>query len=113
MKVDGIYYYGDSNGYIVSNKWIGNYYLDNNGEMVTNAWVGNYWCGSDGKYVKSAWVDNNRYYVNDKGVYIAGTWKKDNIGWYYQAGDVYAKDITLNINGTAYEFDGRGYLITK
>ena len=149
LKVDGIYYYGDSNGYIVSNKWIGNYYLDNNGEMVTNAWVGNYWCGSDGKYVKSAWVDNgnyyvnekglkvtnawvgnywcgsdgkyvksawvdnNRYYVNDKGVYIAGTWKKDNIGWYYQAGDVYAKDITLNINGTAYEFDGRGYLITK
>lgn len=36
--------------------------------MVTNSWVGNYWCGSDGQYVKSSWVDNNRYYVNNKGL---------------------------------------------
>ena len=149
LKVNGNYYYGDSNGYIVLNKWVGsnylnnlgimvtnawvdnywcgsdgkyvrsawvdngNYYVNEKGLKVTNAWVGNYWCGSDGKYVKSSWVDNNRYYVNDKGIYVAGTWKKDNIGWYYQAGDVYAKNITLNIDGVAYEFDNRGYCITK
>lgn len=70
----------------------------------------NYWCGSDGKYVKSAWVDNNRYYVNENGVYVAGAWEQDSKGWKYHAGNVYAKSITLNINGTAYKFDSNGYI---
>ena len=70
----------------------------------------NYWCGSDGKYVKSAWVDNNRYYVNENGVYVAGAWEKDSKGWKYHAGSEYAKDITLNINGTSYTFDSNGYM---
>ena len=113
IQWNGNYYYLDSDGIYLKNKWKGSYYLGSNGAMVTNCWIGNYWCGSDGKYVKSAWVDNNRYYVNEKGIYVAGTWKKDDIGRYYQAGDVYAKDITLNINGIAYEFDSRGYWITN
>lgn len=75
------YYYLDSQGVYVKNKWIGSYYFDANGAMVTNSWVGNYWCGSDGQYVKSSWVDNNRYYVNNKGLYVAGSWQKDSIGW--------------------------------
>ena len=106
-------YYVGSNGVYVTNKWVGDYYLNRNGKIVKNAWVGNYWCGSDGKYVKSSWVDNNRYYVNKKGIYVVGSWKKDNIGWYYQAGDVRAQNITLNIKGTMYEFDSRGYWTTK
>lgn len=106
------YYYLDSQGVYVKNKWIGSYYLDSNGAMVTNSWVGNYWCGSDGQYVKSSWVDNNRYYVNNKGLYVAGSWQKDSIGWYYRVGNDYAKNITLNINGSAYKFDSRGYWIS-
>lgn len=106
------YYYLDSQGVYVKNKWIGSYYLDANGAMVTNSWVGNYWCGSDGQYVKSSWVDNNRYYVNNKGLYVAGSWQKDSIGWYYRVGNDYAKNITLNINGSAYKFDSRGYWIS-
>ena len=113
IQWNGNYYYLDSDGIYLKNKWKGSYYLGSNGAMVTNCWIGNYWCGNDGKYVKSAWVDNNRYYVNEKGIYVAGTWKKDNIGWYYQAGDVYAKDITLNIGGSSYKFDSRGYWITN
>ena len=108
--VDNGKYYVGSNGVYVTNQWIGDYYLNGAGLVTKNAWVGNYWCGSDGKYVKSAWVDNNRYYVNENGVYVAGAWQKDSKGWKYHAGNVYAKDITLNINGTSYTFDSNGYM---
>ena len=108
--VDHDKYYVGSNGIYVTNQWVGDYYLNGSGVKVTNAWVGNYWCGSDGKYVKSSWVDNNRYYVNENGVYVAGAWEKDSKGWKYHAGNVYAKDITLNINGTSYTFDSNGYM---
>lgn len=80
------------------------------GLVTKNAWVGNYWCGSDGKYVKSSWVDNNQYYVGANGVYVPGRWVKYDNGWCYYAGRVYAKDITLNINGIAYTFDSNGYM---
>ena len=108
--VDTGKYYVGSNGVYVTNQWVGDYYVNGSGVKVTSAWVGNYWCGEDGKYVKSAWVDNNRYYVNENGVYVAGAWEKDSKGTKYHAGNVYAKDITLNINGTAYTFDSNGYM---
>ena len=108
--VDNNKSYVNENGVYLTNQWIGDYYVNGSGVKVTNAWVGSYWCGSDGKYVKSSWVDNNRYYVNENGVYVAGAWEKDSKGWKYHAGNVYAKDITLNINGTAYTFDSNGYM---
>ena len=112
VQWNGKYYYLNSQGVYVKNKWIGSYYLDSNGAMATNRWVGNYWCGSDGQYVKSSWVDNNRYYVNNKGLYVVGSWQKDSVGWYYRVGNDYAKNITLNINGSAYKFDSRGYWVS-
>ena len=108
--VDNNKYYVGANGIYVTNQWVGDYYLNGAGLVTKNAWVGSYWCGSDGKYVKSSWVDNNRYYVNENGVYVAGAWEKDSKGWKYHAGNVYAKDITLNINGTSYTFDSNGYM---
>ena len=108
--VDNNKSYVNQNGVYLTNQWIGDYYVNGSGVKVLNAWVGNYWCGSDGKYVKSSWVDNNRYYVNENGVYVAGAWEKDSKGTKYHAGNVYAKDITLNINGTAYTFDSNGYM---
>ena len=108
--VDNGKYYVGSNGVYVTNQWVGDYYLNGSGVKVTNTWEGNYWCGSDGKYVKSSWVDNNRYYVNENGVYVAGAWQQDSKGWKYHAGSEYAKDITLNINGTSYTFDSNGYM---
>ena len=108
--VDNNRYYVNENGVYLTNQWIGDYYVNASGVKVTNAWVGSYWCGSDGKYVKSSWVDNNRYYVNENGVYVTGAWEKDSKGWKYRAGNVYAKDITLNINGTSYTFDSNGYM---
>ena len=106
---DGRYYVG-SNGVYVINQWIGDYYLNGVGLVTKNAWVGNYWCGSDGKYVKSSWVDNNQYYVGANGVYVPGRWVAYGSRWCYYAGNVYAKDITLNIGGKAYTFDSNGYM---
>ena len=108
--VDNDKSYVNQYGNYVTNQWIGDYYLNGSGVKVTNAWVGSYWCGNDGKYMKSSWVDNNRYYVNENGVYVAGAWQQDSKGWKYHAGNVYAKDITLNINGTSYTFDSNGYM---
>ena len=108
--VDNNKSYVNQNGVYLTNQWIGDYYVNGSGVKVTSAWVGSYWCGSDGKYVKSSWVDNNRYYVNENGVYVAGAWEKDSKGWKYHAGSEYAKDTTLNINGTSYTFDSNGYM---
>ena len=109
--VDNNKSYVNESGVYVTNQWIGDYYVNGSGVKVTNAWVGSYWCGSDGKYVKSSWVDDNRYYVNENGVYVAGRWVQFGNRWCYYAGNVYAKDITLNINGTAYTFDSEGYMV--
>ena len=109
--VDNNKSYVNENGVYLTNQWIGDYYVNGSGVKVTNAWVGSYWCGSDGKYVKSSWVDNNRYYVNENGVYVAGRWVQFGSRWCYYAGNVYAKDITLNIGGKAYTFDSEGYMV--
>ena len=110
ITVDGKEYYLNAAGKVAKNQWVGDYYLNSAGTIVKNQWVGNYWCGSDGKYVRSSWVDNNRYYVDSNGVYVPGRWVAYGSRWCYYAGSVYAKDITLNINGTAYTFDSNGYM---
>lgn len=111
IRWNGEYYYLDSNGIYVRDEWVGAYYLKSNGAMATNCWIGERWCGSDGKYVKNAWVDDNRYYVGPNGEYVPGKWQKDSKGWWYQAGNTYAKNITLNIGGINYTFNSNGYVI--
>ena len=107
-------YYFDSNGYVVTGWQVINgnwYYFNGSGAMLKNQWVGNYYVGKDGIMATSSWVDNNQYYVNENGVYVAGRWVQYGSRWCYYAGNVYAKDITLNIGGTAYTFDSEGYMI--
>ena len=107
------YYVGASGAYLTS-QWFKHggkdYYVNGSGLVVKNAWVGSYYLGSDGVMATSSWVDNNQYYVNENGVYVAGRWVQYGNRWCYYAGNVYAKDITLNINGTAYTFDSNGYM---
>ena len=110
IEVDGKEYYLNAYGTLAKNQWSGDYYIDGNENPYINKWAGNYWRGSDGKYVRSSWVDNNCYYVDSNGVYMPGRWVAYGSRWCYYAGSVYAKDITLNINGTAYTFDSNGYM---
>ena len=108
-------YYCGANGAYLTSQWFKHggkdYYVNGSGLVVKNAWVGSYYLGSDGVMATSSWVDNNQYYVNENGVYVAGRWVQYGNRWCYYAGNVYAKDITLNINGTAYTFDSEGYMV--
>ena len=107
-------YYFDSNGYVVTGWQVINgnwYYFNGSGAMLKSQWIGNYYVGKDGIMATSSWVDNNQYYVNENGVYVAGRWVQYGSRWCYYAGNVYAKNITLNIGGTAYTFDSEGYLV--
>ena len=81
--VDGKDYYLNASGIVAKNQWVGDYFIDVNGNVVKNHWVGDYWCGEDGKYVKSSWVDNNRYYVDARGVYVRNAWIKVDGKYYY------------------------------
>ena len=51
LKIDGIWYYFNSSGYMAADEWIGNYYLTSDGPMAINTWVGDYYVGSDGAWV--------------------------------------------------------------
>ena len=83
IEVDGKEYYLNAVGKVAKNQWVGDYFIDMNGNVVKNHWAGDYWCGEDGKYVKSSWVDNNRYYVDARGVYVRNSWIKVDGKYYY------------------------------
>lgn len=69
---NGIWYYLDENGDLVTNRWIkwktDWYYLDGNGAMLTNGWV----CTND------AW-----YYLTDSGKMAVNCWVKWKEEWYF------------------------------
>ena len=82
-----------------SNTW---YYYNTDGTLVRNKWAGNYWLGSDGRMATNAWVDNNRYYVGANGAWVKDAkhpeekkqgWVKESNTWYY-----YNTDGTLARN---------------
>ena len=50
-----------------SNAW---YYYNTDGTLVRNKWAGNYWLGSDGRMATNSWVDNGRYYVGANGAWV-------------------------------------------
>ena len=82
-----------------SNTW---YYYNTDGTLVRNKWAGNYWLGADGKMATNSWVDNNRYYVDANGAWVKDAkrpeekktgWVKEANTWYY-----YNTDGTLARN---------------
>ena len=57
----------------VNGKW---YYLNGSGAMESNRWIaGTYFVKGDGVMAVSEWVDNDRYYVDENGVWVPGKQK--------------------------------------
>ena len=93
-KVDQDWYYVDSNGNLVTDKWIGNYYLKSNGTMATNKWIDNFYVGSDGQWIENKWIQSGNR-------------------WWYRHGDgKYTSNDFETISGQTYYFDASGYMVT-
>ncbi len=65
------YYVGETGTMVlgwkrIAGKW---YYFDSEGVMVTNRWVGNYWLGPEGHMLTNQWVDDCKYYVGEDGAW--------------------------------------------
>ena len=82
-----------------ANVW---YYYNTDGTLVRNKWAGNYWLGADGRMATNSWVDNNRYYVGNDGAWVKDAkhpeekkqgWVKEANTWFY-----YNTDGTLARN---------------
>ena len=95
-----------------ANTW---YFYNTDGTLVRNKWAGNYWLGADGRMATNSWVDNNRYYVGTDGAWVKDAkrpeekktgWVKEVNVWYY-----YNTDGTLARNKWAGNYwlgaDGR------
>lgn len=67
-KIEGNWYYFDTVGYMVKNRWQGNYYLGENGAMLTNSRTPDgYMVGSDGSWIPDQYDSND--VLNDVAIY--------------------------------------------
>ena len=76
MKISNKWYYFDANGIMQAAKWVKIsgywYYFDANGVMQASKWInGKYYVKADGRMAVSEWVDNNKYYVDENGVWVS------------------------------------------
>lgn len=140
-KIDGKWYYFNSNGYMESNCYRDGYWLTKSGawdgtsshgtwEKNSNGW----WYEDSGWYPVNRWlwIDGECYYFDSKGFmeyncyrdgcwlsssgawdrsYSHGTWKKDSKGWWYEDNGWYPKSQWLWIDGAKYRFSSIGYWI--
>ena len=93
-KLDNDWYFVDSNGNLVTNKWQGNYYLESDGKMATNKWIDNFYVGSDGQWIENKWIQSGNR-------------------WWYRHGDgKYTSNDFEVIGNQTYYFDASGYMVT-
>ncbi|MBQ3664474.1 MAG: MBL fold metallo-hydrolase, partial [Lachnospiraceae bacterium] len=81
-----------------------------------------YYLKADGTMACDEWVENDKYYLDENGKWVAGkvkeeettgTWKKDSNGWWYKNPDgSYPKNQWKKIDGKWYHFDENGYMQT-
>lgn len=115
VKDKGYWYYGDANGRVVKNRWVGNYYFDQYGHMATNAWIENYYVGSDGLYRPAKWVQTNGkwWYRHTDGSYTRNNFEKIGGKWYYFDANGYMITGWKKVNNTWYYFYGSGIMASN
>ena len=139
VEIGGNWYHFNSRGYMEVNCYRGGYWLRSDGTWDRNfshgTWKSNskgWWFEDNGWYPKNTWVwiDGARYYFDDKGYmehdcyrdgcwlnsngmwdqnFSHGTWKRNSSGWWYEDNGWYPKNKWLQIDGTRYYFDNKGY----
>ena len=95
IKADGIYCKAGWNA--IEGKW---YYFDTNGYRLSNRWIGSYFLKEDGTMAVSEWIDNT-YYVNADGIYQTG-WLKLDGKWYYLNNSGAKQTGWIQVDGTWY-----------
>ena len=85
--------------------------------MMTSSWIGNYYVKADGTMARSECVDENRYYVNEYGIWEPGKvaqWQISNGRWWYSHADgSYTTNNWELIGGQWYYFDASGYMLSS
>ena len=120
-KDNGGWWYQHADGSYTTNDWESIdgewYYFDASGYMMTSSWIGNYYVKADGTMARSECVDENRYYVNEYGIWEPGKvaqWQISNGRWWYSHAD---GSYTINnwelIGGQWYYFDASGYMLSS
>ncbi len=98
----------------INQEW---YYFDQDGIMLTSQWIGAYYVKADGTMARSEWVDENKYYVDENGVWDSSKvaqWKNDNGRWWYQHADgSYTTNGWESIDGEWYYFDASGCMMSS
>lgn len=83
QKIDGLWYYFNSSGYMASSEWIDGWWCNSDGSCTykgVGSWHSHskgWWYGdSTGWYAKNQWqkVDNNWYYFNSSGYMVTNTY---------------------------------------
>ena len=93
QKIDSVWYYFKSDGYMAAGEWYNGYYFEKNGAYTYTALL--MW-KSDGK---GWWVEDT------SGWYPANSWQKIDGNWYYFGGDGY---MVTNQYVDGYWIDGTG-----
>ena len=103
QKIDGVWYYFDEEGYILTDQYFGGYKFNSDGAMVDEGYgwhqitsgenEGKWWYGKSGKsgeYVKDGWfmIGSKTYRFDERGYLVVWTIK--------------------DIDGTIYAFDSNG-----
>ena len=93
VQKDGVWYYYDEQGNLVTNTWKGSYYLKSDGKMAQSEWVYDasyqswYYLKSDGSYARNEWQGS--YYLKSNGKMAQSEWVYDVSyqSWYYLKSD--------------------------
>ena len=114
---DGKHYINEE-GQKVSNQWVYDvtyqswFFIDSNGEYVENKWVGDYYVKSGGYMAKSEWIHDQKsnawYYVNSEGKYLRNTWEKIGNKWYYYNGSGKMESDWVFLNGKWFYLEESG-----
>ncbi|MCD8335728.1 MAG: NlpC/P60 family protein [Lachnospiraceae bacterium] len=136
FKVDGKYYYADSNGVVQKSTWVGKKYVNSKGVMVTgmktigsktyifkssgtrysSCWVQYngkyYYCNSKGVVQKSTWIDGKKY-VDEDGVMVTGFYTIDSKTYYFNSKGTLKKKCWIRVDGVRYRLNASGVVRTS